>query len=156
MLWRISIMSSILGIDPDVEKNGIAFAQGDKFSLHNLSFFDTLEMIDIDYLDLVIIEGGWLNKGNWHRVKNGSSNINAKIGSYVGANHAVGKLLVEYCVRNKINHEVIRPVKHKLKHNEFNLFVECNRSNQEIRDAAMLIVRNRLYNMKYKKGYKVN
>lgn len=144
----------LIGIDPDIDKNGIAVSTNNEFRLYNLNFFDTIDLIDKEKADLVIIEGGWLNKGNWHTSKKGTAALNAKIGGYVGANQAVGKLLVQYCERNKIAYDLIKPVRSKLDHSKFNLYVECKRSNQEVRDAAMLIVRHHLYNRK--KGIKIN
>ena len=98
-------MRILIGIDPDVEKSGVAYYESDtkKLELSNLTFFqlfDYLQHVERNKADLdevtVVIEAGWLNKSNWH-VTHGTANINAQIGQRTGANHEVGRKIVEMC-----------------------------------------------------------
>jgi len=136
-----------IGIDPDTEKSG--FAVIDRRTrkitqLTTLSFFDLLEAIDNVFehkgLNMVVIEAAWLyNKSNWHPSL--SVGIASKIGKSIGANHQVGKLIAEYCKRKGYFVRLVKPEKSKIKSEEFIQASGFNRrTNQEERDAAMLIV----------------
>ena len=88
-----------IGIDPDVEKNGVAIKNGDDISLLNLTFFELFERLkDLKNENVKIyIECGYLNKSNWHKVGKGSAALNAKIGNSTGRNHEVARKIVEMC-----------------------------------------------------------
>lgn len=136
-----------IGIDPDVEKNGVAFKQGEVIELSNLTFFQLFDYLKFakskkteDQEVLIIIEGGWLNKGNWHTKKKGSAALNAKIGSHTGANHETGRKIVEMVEYLELPYKVTRPSKSKIKANVFHKITGViGRTNQEQRDAFMLI-----------------
>lgn len=136
-----------VGIDPDVSKSGVAVWDVLKknLELDNLKFFDLFQ--NLVYLKnkfgerlKVIIEAGWLNKSNWHAVKGGNSSINAQIGQRTGANHEVGKKIVEMCEYLQIEYELIKPTKSKVNAEFFKKItgLKC-RTNQEQRDAGMLV-----------------
>jgi hypothetical protein len=140
-------MSKVLiGIDPDVTKSGVCiYNSKDNFQLKNLRFFELFKLLKfytlVQEMELEIyIEAGWLNKSNWHKVVNGSSNINAQIGQRTGANHETGKKIVEMCEYLGLNYHLIKPTKTKVDAITFNKITNYKgRTNQEQRDAAMLI-----------------
>ncbi len=134
-------MKILIGIDPDLEKSGIAYLTNTKLRLDLLSFPELLEDLR-SYTDSeikVYIEAGWLNKkANWH----GGSNphIGMAIARKVGENHAVGKLLEEFCKFHAIPYELIKPTQTKLNADQFKKMTGYQgRTNPETRDAAMLI-----------------
>ena len=141
-------MRILIGIDPDVEKSGVAYYESDtkKLELSNLTFFqlfDYLQHVERNKADLyevtVVIEAGWLNKSNWH-VTHGTANINAQIGQRTGANHEVGKKIVEMCQYIGLNYELVKPTKSKIKHKYFAFMTGIlQKTNQEQRDAGMLV-----------------
>ncbi|ENG3664447.1 TPA: hypothetical protein RHI59_003621, partial [Acinetobacter baumannii] len=53
----------IIGIDPDLEKSGVAIL-GNDLQLKNLTFPETVELFrnEQDSIKKVVIEAGWLNK----------------------------------------------------------------------------------------------
>lgn len=134
-----------IGIDPDVDKSGVAYYERKTkiIELSNLTFFQLF-----DYLNFckskgefkVVVEAGWLNKSNWHKVDKGSSSINAKIGQRTGANHEVGKKIVEMCEYLEIEFKLVKPTRKKLDSASFNKITgTIGRTNQEQRDAGMLV-----------------
>jgi len=140
----------LIGIDPDVEKSGFCwYLNKEKFVLRNLTFFELFEQLkECKYYDTevkewtlkVYIEAGWLNKSNWHKVNNGSAAINSNIGLRTGANHEVGRKIVEMCEYLEIEYELIRPKKSKVNAETFKALTKHQgRTNQEQRDAAMLV-----------------
>ena len=71
----------IVAIDPDIDKNGVAFIEKSRreVELDSLTFPETLERVKSiyrgykEYTEIggmatfkVYVEAGWLNKGNWH------------------------------------------------------------------------------------------
>jgi len=140
-------MSKVLiGVDCDVDKSGIAiYFSKDNFQLKNLRFFELFKLLKfytlVQEMELEIyIEAGWLNKSNWHKLVNGSSNINAQIGQRTGANHETGKKIVEMCEYLGLKYHLIKPTKTKVDAVAFNKITNYKgRTNQEQRDAAMLV-----------------
>lgn len=138
-----------IGIDPDVTKNGVAFYERatKKLELSNLTFFELF-----DYLQFVkkvskeenqsvsvIIDAGWLNKSNFH-VTGQNKSINGQIGERVGANHQVGKLIVEMCIYLDLDYKLNKPTKSKVNAETFAKITGIiGRTNQEQRDAGMLV-----------------
>lgn len=132
----------LIGIDPDTEKSGVAwYISKDSFRLFNLTFFELFDSLkDIETESLVYIEAGWLNKSNWHKVANGSAAINASIGLRTGANHEVGRKIIEMCEYLEIEYVLVKPTKSKVNSETFNKITgHKGRSNQEQRDACMLV-----------------
>lgn len=141
----------VIGIDPDIDKSGVAtICQATKsVELQTLPFFDLIEYIDKnrDKIKVVRIECGYLNaKKNWHSNKNLS--IAAKIGAAVGSNEQISRLLVDYCKRSGVTYQEVKPLRKvwrsgKISHKE--LVSICRhplpkRTNQEQRDALLLIL----------------
>lgn len=137
-----------VGIDPDCEKSGVAYYETwtRMLEMSNLSFFQLFDYLvwckanainDVEFI--VVIEGGWLNKSNWHAIK-GSAAVNANIGQRVGANHETGKKIVEMCQYLQINYEIVKPTRAKINAETFrHITGTIGRTNQEQRDAAMLV-----------------
>ena len=132
-----------IGIDPDLEKNGYALMVNDKIvALDNLPFFDLCERLRVHNQKstrlMVVIEGGWtIKKSNWHPAQ--GRGMAERIAKNVGENHAAGKLIVAWCERMKIPHEIVKP-KGKVDQDHFRKMTGwIGRTNQEQRDAALLI-----------------
>lgn len=136
----------LIGIDNDVEKNGVClYYSKTNFELLNLKFFELFEKLyflkDCENLDIeVVIEAGWLNKSNWHKVTNGSAAINANIGLRTGANHEVGRKIVEMCQYLGLKHHLIKPTKSKVNAETFKAITKYQgRTNSEMRDSCLLV-----------------
>lgn len=138
-------MSKIwIGIDPDTDKNGVAiwYKDSKELVLKNLRFFELFSLLselktafDIQ----VVVDAGWLNKSNFHAVF-GNKNINAKIGERVGANHEVGKKIVEMCEFLNLPASLNKPTKTKSNAERFKAITGyVGRTNQETRDAGLLV-----------------
>lgn len=138
-------MSKILiGIDPDVDKSGVAFLNGNQLELYNKTFFQLL-----DYFKTmkeqhpgieVYVECGFLNKSNWHKSSGKSAAFNAKIGEHTGANFETAKKIVEMCEYLEIKYHKIQPRRSKIDNDYFKKITGyTGRTNQEQRDAFMLI-----------------
>lgn len=132
----------IIGIDPDTFKNGIAIVDKKEIILKNLLFFDLFAFLEKNKPQIkeVIVEAGWLNlKSNFHYF--GSiSGINSKIGLKVGANHEVGRKILEMLEFLNINYRIEKPKSKKLNSKEFRKLTGYKgRTNQDVRDAFMLI-----------------
>lgn len=142
--YTMSKPKILVGLDPDIIKNGVAINNCGNIELCNLKFFELFDKLkELKALDiplLVIVEGGWLNKSNWHKKKNGTSALNAEIGKRTGENHGTGKKIVEMLEYLNISHITVKPTKSKLNAKVFkNLTKIQGRTNQETRDAYMLI-----------------
>ena len=137
-----------IGIDPDVDYSGVATWHKNKLDLHNMSFFELFDFLKMtkegaQYTGekiIVRIEAGWLNKkSNWHNEKAGVG-VAAKIGLSTGANHEAGRKIVEMCKYLGLEYDLCVPKSSKIKKEEFRKITGwASRSNQEQRDAAMLI-----------------
>ena len=143
----------IIGIDPDVHKNGVAVywkEDGKRhLELHSLRFFELFDFLNHlkESIKLVVIEGGWLNYKSNYRITKGNG-INARIGAKVGANHETGKKIVEMCVYIGIIYNIVKPLKKswkgsegKITHKELEQMtkIDLKRTNQEQRDATLLV-----------------
>lgn len=110
----------IIGIDPDNQESGVGAVFDDKKFLAYKMNFPAL----IDYLKAmnesckkikVVIEGGWLNKSNWHVLNRFMTAVKAAaIGRSTGMNHQTGILIVECCKHYNIPCEIIKPLKKML------------------------------------------
>jgi DUF1009 family protein len=133
----------IIGIDPDIEKSGVAYSvdYNTRLEMNTLSFVDTLSFIKQHKhaIKCVYIEAGWLNKkSNWHKAQNMS--VASRIGANVGQNQAAGKLLQQCIEAEGIKVVTVRPTAKKLTAEDFEKITKIKtRTNQEMRDAAMLI-----------------
>lgn len=132
----------IIGIDPDLEKSGVAIL-GSSLELKNLSFSEIVDLFRTEQEKImkVVIEAGWLNKkANFHCHVGQRKSVGERIAKNVGENHAKGKLLVEMAKSLNLNVLEVRPTKAKRNAKDFNQMTGwVGRTNQEQRDAAMLI-----------------
>ncbi len=137
-----------IGIDPDAVKSGVAVWDSEKKKLIRvmmLSFFELFSFL-MDYISIgstaaasVYLEAGWLNrKWNWHEGKKGV-NVASRIGANVGANHQTGKLIEEMCKYLKIPCTLVLP-QGKVGAKYFSKLTGMKKSNQDIRDAVMLVL----------------
>lgn len=136
-----------VGIDPDINKSGFAITiDGALVRVEARTFFDLCEMLngarntakDIGAMLMVTIEAGWLiKKSNWHPAQ--GRGIRDRIAKNIGENHASGKLIARWCDEAGIPYELIPP-RGKVKSARFKRLTGWNkRTNQDMRDAAMLI-----------------
>ena len=147
----------IIGIDPDVEKNGVAIVEKETKHLEcaALTFAQTL-----DYLQWVsqrtaetgahvkvYVEAGWLNNSNWHLRREDGKSVVAKKGVSQGRNEQVSRLLGEMCEHYGLEWYYIKPLEkhwrgpgHKITHDELCRVTGTiyGRTNQEMRDAALI------------------
>lgn len=152
-------MNQFIGIDPDVEKSGVAVFLRDNEKRRGVPIKGQLELANMGFFELyeylhkckknsknansfrVYVECGFLNRSNWHK-NNGSNAVNAQIGQRTGANHEVAKKICEMCDYLGLDYEKVKPTNSKVKHDSFKkLTGVIRRTNQEQRDAAMLLSR---------------
>ena len=145
----------IIGIDPDNQESGVGSVYDDKKFLAYKMNFPSL----IDYLRAmnesckkikVVIEGGWLNKSNWHVLNRFMTAVKAAaIGRSTGMNHQTGILIVECCKHYNIPCEIVKPLKKcwngkdgKITQDEIAYFISPDgkipRMNQDQRDALLI------------------
>ncbi|MFA2923390.1 hypothetical protein [Acinetobacter pittii] len=131
----------IIGIDPDLEKSGVAIRSATQLVLKNLAFHEVITLFDTnrDLINKVVIEAGWLNtKSNFRNIQ--SRQVAERTAKNVGENHATGKLLVQMAESKCIPVLLIKPTRTKLDSANFNRVTGWQgRTNQEQRDACMLI-----------------
>lgn len=130
-----------IGIDPDVDKSGVCLI--DTFlkkvvSVEALDLFDTVDFINKNSEATVCIEAGWKNKKTeWHSKPGMNSATTAKIGSFVGANHEIGKQLYKYCIKKGRDVKLYVPSSKKWDARTFKMVTKyTGRTNQEQRDAV--------------------
>lgn len=129
-----------IGIDPDVEKCGYAVWDKETKEIEHstLNVADLIEDINLFTVDVhVILEAGWLiKKSNWH----GGINefVKQRIAKNVGENHAAGKIIEQFLIKEKISYELVKP-KGKMNAEMFKKITGISRSNQDVRDAVMLV-----------------
>lgn len=132
----------IIGIDPDLKKSGVAIL-GDSLELKTMTFAETVDLFrsQQDQIRKVVIEAGWMNvKSNVHGRYGQSKSAGERIAKNVGENHATGKLLVEMAKSFKLNVIEVKPTRAKKNAEEFRRITGyTGRTNQEVRDAGMLI-----------------
>lgn len=152
----------IIGIDPDIEKNGVAFYERITKRLkattltypHLLDYLrqENKKALEVGLNLIVIIEAGWLNKTHWHLSPRDSRQKCAKIGNDVGRNHETGRKIAEMLDHWGITYQLIKPL--PLKTGGINLWKGkdgkitaeelkemtglTGRTNQEARDAALI------------------
>jgi len=147
------IIHTIVAIDPDVDRNGVACLDlvSKQLSVQNLSFPETLDfflsMRESQKRDtMVIIEAGWLNHTHWHVKRGDSGRVIAAKGNAVGRNHEVGRKLAEMCEHWSIPFRLVKPLRKMWKSTDGKITATelaaitgyKGRSNQEGRDAALL------------------
>lgn len=153
----------IIAIDPDVDKNGVAYLRLKPrlLELSSLTFpalLDYLQTAAKYHYDhrhdfVVLVEAGWLNKAHWHVLRRDSPTMAAAKGNSAGRNHEVGRLIAACMEHWHIPCKLVKPLSlhigkrkmwdstsGKITHEELASFmpVEARRTNQEERDAALL------------------
>lgn len=147
----------ILAIDPDCEKSGVALlGTQQKLVLADTMTFpkliDHITNLSKDFESgqksfVVVVEAGWLISTNWHLNYRDSHRVASAKGLSIGRNQETGKKIIEMCEHLGVEVKEIRPLKkfwkgpdNKITHDEIVQFIPGlpNRTNQEIRDAALL------------------
>ncbi|WP_437918570.1 hypothetical protein [Sphingobacterium sp. LRF_L2] len=141
----------IIGIDPDVDKSGVAvYKKSSKdLQLFALPFFKLLDFLNDHKDDIreVVVEASWkIKKANFHENQRGVG-VASQIGARTGANHEVGRKIVEMCAYLGVSCLEKLPLRKcwkgpdgKISHEEFQkLTGYSRRTNQEQRDAALLV-----------------
>lgn len=143
----------IIGVDPDIDRNGIAVYNKDtkRMNIFSLTFAEAIEriiaIVEKGEPAIVLVEGGWLNLSNWHFGYNYSKMKCAEIARRVGMNHECGILICEMLGYHNIPYHIIKPLeKHwkgksgKISQEEITQFIPNlpKRMNQEERDAALI------------------
>ena len=143
-----------IGIDPDNQESGVGIVYKDtrqvqayKMDFPRLISFLRLANESTERID-VIIEGGWLNKSNWHVLgRFMSTRKAAAIGRSAGMNHQTGILIQQMCESIGIHPTVVKPLKKcwkgkdgKITQDEAKYFMgnDIPRMNQDQRDALLL------------------
>ena len=151
----------IIAIDPDTDKAGVACI--DKrfrtLTVQNLTFVQVIEYLqglvyqrDAHSLAIdVVVEASWNTKHNWHALPRDSKAVAAAKGYAVGANHTVGKLIVQMAEFYGFNVVQQLPLRkcwkgpdRKITNDELNGLLKqagiepLKRSNQEIRDSVLI------------------
>lgn len=148
----------IVGIDPDIKESGWAVVnkqQKKVTDVTRLPFFeltDAMELL-VEVASMAnktvhfVIEAGHLTKGNYHLTEGESKKMASNMGERIGASKQVGRLLVEFCKKNKLNYIEKLPLakcwqgpKKKITQWEIEQVMTDfpKVSNQEERDAALL------------------
>lgn len=145
----------VIGIDPDVNKSGLACLDVTTKSVGVISnsFPQLLEYLQniagnhtLSERVVVVVEASWLISTNWHTKREDSVRTAARKGKDAGRCHEVGRKIVE-CARY-YGLEVVEklPLKKiwkgkdgKITDEEIKAFIRIEgRTNQEERDAALL------------------
>lgn len=133
-----------IGVDPDLEKSGMALWDGKAFGyLCTMPFPHVVDEI-IAWAKrgdaTMVIEAGWLNKkSNFHSAQGAA--MREKIAKNVGENHAVGKMIAQMCEHHGLPYILYKPTRSKAETTAlFNsLGLWKGRTNQEERDAALIV-----------------
>jgi len=147
----------VIGIDPDVEKNGVAIVERETKHLEcaALAIGDTLDYLqwvasrasEVGASVKVYVEAGWLSKTNWHLKKEDTKLSAAAKGKSAGRNEQVSRLLGEMCKHYGMTWQFIKPLRkcwqgkdRKITHDELCAVTGLvyGRTNQEMRDAALI------------------
>ncbi len=143
-----------IGIDPDNKESGVGVVNREtreclsmRFTFSQLT--DWLQRVREDYGEdaKVFVEGGWLNRSNWHVLgKYMTTAKAAAIGRSAGMNHQTGILIAEMSRHYGNDTTVIKPLLKcwqgadgKITQEEAEYFMgKLPRMNQDQRDALLL------------------
>lgn len=138
----------LIGIDPDVEKNGVAIQDEGDILLFNLTFFELFEKLnELQTTNemKVYIECGELNKSvhHLHKIPSNVRNVKAycsQVGVKVGKNFTAANMIVQMCEYLRLPYVKVKPTSRKVDAKTLKMITGINyRTNQEQRDALMLI-----------------
>ena len=144
-----------IGIDPDVDENGFSVWNKPQRKFESIEALNLVDMMRRlhelrDQIALVVVEAGWLNKGNRHlnyvpkkvKVRNPLADA-AEAGENTGRNHQRGIDIIEVLVYMEIPYRVTIPMSPNNWKNDADIFKKMTgwkgRTNPEKRDAAMLV-----------------
>ena len=139
-----------IGIDPDTDRSGIAVYDAENKRLVKLCcmrFFEMLEFFQMQepyFAEKVFvrIDAGFLHKkSNWHYKQGQSKQVSERQANNVGANAEVGKKIAEMCEYLGFDYDLVKPLGTKMIcHKTFVRMTGWKgRTNQEMRDAALLV-----------------
>lgn len=149
-------LDTVIGIDPDVDKNGVALldCNSKALSIVTLTFPDLLDYLlyqkrqaEVTGKNVIVaIEAGWMNQGNWHLKYRDNRNVAVAKGVHQGRNEQVSRIIGQMCERYQMHYEFIKPLRKywkgengKITHEELAYFTGIKgRTNQEGRDAALI------------------
>jgi len=148
----------LIGIDPDTQFSGVAVLDKTlkhpyNLQIQKLKFFELFSLLKNNFWTTaddicvvrepikVYIEAGWLNtKSNWH-VSGKGENVASRIGTKVGANHQVGKLIAEMCEYLGLEYELVQPRTSKMPVKMFRKITGyTGKLDADMVDSAMLII----------------
>jgi len=149
----MEVRDIILGIDPDIEKSGIAIGDlnNGETILTNWTLYHLFCYLEENKgrIIKVYVEQGELNKkANFHRVLkqqrpgltgNQLMGIAEATAAKVGMNFAVARLILETCEILKVPAQGVRPVMSKMDAPTFQKYFGLKGKNQEQRDAFVMI-----------------
>lgn len=147
----------IVGIDPDVDRSGVAelHVGTRRLEVCTLAFPALMDYLrDMarraeergEYI-LVAVEAGWLNASNWHAGNVRSLAAAAKAGQNTGRNHETGRKIAEMARHYGLETLDVKPLRKCWRGKEGKITQEeleritgnlPRRTNQEGRDAALL------------------
>lgn len=146
----------VIGIDPDVDKNGVAMLDCNTrtLTITTLTFPQLLDYLQYQKRQaevqgrniIVAVEAGWMNQGNWHLKYRDNRNVAVAKGVHQGRNEQVSRIIGQMCERYGLHYEFIKPLRKcwkgkdgKITHDELAYFTGIKgRTNQEGRDAALI------------------
>ena len=152
----------IIGIDPDVDKSGVAMLEvkTGSMSLYSMAFPELIRwlqeqdeaMCEDTKRRLVVVEASWKVQANWHGRYGDSRRISARKGYDVGCNHETGRKIVEVVQSTLLEVKEKYPLRKiwkgkggKITHEELVSLLDGSliaygftRTNQEASDAALL------------------
>ena len=147
----------VIGIDPDVDRNGCAILRVSDHSMDvkMLTFprlMDYIRETGERYRNagislIVVIEAGWMNRSNFHILRSHGKQGIASLGVDQGRNEQVSRLIGEFMEHYGIDYEFKRPLTkcwkgkdRKITKEEIEMVTgqSLGRINQEGRDAALL------------------
>ena len=150
-------VKTIVAIDPDVTKSGVAVIDVEQKTVEtlSLSFPDLVDHIyDIQDKDSVriAVEAGWMNKPNWHCAP--SLAAAANVGNRIGRNHETGRKIVEMCEHKGLSVSLVKPLgkrwkgsNGKITHcelesvlNGLKIALNRKRTNQDERDSILIAI----------------
>ena len=161
---RIRKYDVVIGIDPDVERSGLAILglYDMKLTVNSHPFPELLEIVrsvafegeELGHATVVYVEAGWKNKSNWHLSPKDTRASAAKKGEHVGRNQETGRKIVETLLHYGVEVVEQSPLRKcwqgkdgKITHQEMERLCEmsgivfnASRTNQEERDAALLAI----------------
>lgn len=145
----------VIGIDPDIDKSGVAYLNVNNRTLEvsTLSFAQVVEYFNhvVEQKNagqsvIVVVEASWMMKSNWHLKFGSRKEYAAATGYKVGQNHQTGKLICEMARAKGLEVLEHAPLRKcwkgkdgKITHEELASFTGImGRTNQDARDAVLL------------------